>query len=313
MAKDEWSEDMRRAVASQFFTLFGKLSLERMSARTGGRIAKQTVARDREKLRKRQAPTQSSAESYAAAIGRPEGYDFGNPAEMDEFFAALTAARREYYDAAPIREHVTGVRHKSPKMWNLLHKRIGERKWESVIDVLETFFYSSDAENYKDSEAYMLFYMGMAYNNLGDPEMAAKQYAAAYNLIKTSNSETALKSHTAVDYALALQARPQSIPDRKLVPDLLTVALDNLPSDYAPALVNILIAASRLSDEWFGSFSGRIRDKLLDPGLDLDWTALRSMFKEQDELSDYHHDDMFQQVMDAIQVRIGQSAKEKKI
>ena len=303
MGDDKWNEQTRRMVAGQFFTLFGKLSLGQMEDRVGRRVSKQTLARDREKIALHQPPSQSSAEAYAAALGRPQGFDAADAGEMSEFVDAVIAARRDYYGAMQIRRHTTSATHRPPRMWPRLEQRIEDRDWTSVIDIVETFLDSDEASKHGDSLAYLQFYLGMAFANLGDNASSCRHYRESWHLIRHTNHDMDMKAHTALEYALALQTRSVGEPDREIVAQLLNAAIENFPKDYPAALVNILIAASRMSEAYFGHYSGRIKAILLDRSLDLDWSDLRSTLMEQEELRDYQNSDMLKEIVGAIEGR----------
>jgi len=306
----KWSDEVRRAVAGQFFTLFGKLSLGQMEERVGRRLSKQTLSRDREKIARHEAPSQSAAEAYAAAVGRPRGFDIADAEEMDAFVDAVIAARRDYFGAMQIRRHTSSATHRPPRMWPRLEQRIEDRDWTSVIDIIETFIDSGGAEKHHESLPYLQFYLGMAYANLGDSEASCRHFKESWQLIRHTNHDMAMKAHAALEYALALQTRPAREADKKVISMLLGTAIGNFPHDHPPALVNILIAASRMSEGYFGHFSGRMKEVILDPDLEMDWVSLLSTFMEQEELKDYHINDMFIEVIDAIKYRMSPSPEE---
>ncbi|OIQ34217.1 MAG: hypothetical protein BM559_06470 [Roseobacter sp. MedPE-SWchi] len=295
--------DTRRDIAIQFFLLFQNLSLEEMKSRVGGRLSKQTISRDREKVAKREAPSKASAEAYAAAIGRPSGYNTGDMQELIELMEDVTDKRRGFWNSQPIQVHETGVRIAQPKMFPRLEQRILEREWTAAIDIIQTFLESGDAEKHEDSFHYIEFYLGMAYRNLGDTKAARKHFGESFTIARRSDFDLNMKSHAAVHYALAIQESATKNGDKECILELLQIAIDNLPEDYPETLVNVLIVASRLSDEWFGLFAGRIYDIVKDPRINHDWASLCSKFMEQDGLQGYHENDMFKLIVETVDAR----------
>lgn len=62
--------DTRRDIAIQFFLLLQNLSLDEMKSRVGGRLSKQTISRDREKVAKPplRHPPRPTLQPLAAAV-----------------------------------------------------------------------------------------------------------------------------------------------------------------------------------------------------------------------------------------------------
>ncbi|MDK3075900.1 tetratricopeptide repeat protein [Sedimentitalea sp. JM2-8] len=305
MSSRKFNEDERRTIASIFFTIHDKLSLEEIREKLGKRIGKSTISRDKKGLRNRETPSQASAEAYAAALGYSDGIDTGDP---DVFGAVISSAleeRRNYFDRQPLFRHFTSATHKYPKVMSRIIRSLDERRWDNVIDLIATFREGDLSDAYGSVARYLEFYLGLAYRNLGDPGEALKHFKAAYELTpENTNEERDFLSHAAANYALALQDGARPLPKPEVLDHLLLVAVDTMPTDYPENLVNVLVVASRMPDGFFGISAERVAAKLRHFTNADDIERIRATFLAQIELQDLHEDDMFKHVIAAADERL---------
>lgn len=301
---DPLPDGTRRAIAAQFFTLFGHLSLEDMRTRCGKALSKQTISRDREKVARREVVSNMSARAYSYALERPAGFDSGDMVDMSKFVDAVITARSQFWDQQPVVRHWTSGTIGWQSMMPRIIGRIEARQWTAVIDIIETMRTIQGRDALAESEPYLEFYLGMASRNLGDVSRARGHFRRSFELVRYRDDDPDMKSHAAINYALSLQECATVSSNLDQIAELLNVAIDTAPDDHPATLINVLIAASRLSDQWFGFFGARVRDLIRRRNSELDWAYIRSNIMEHDGLQDYQDNDIVRQVVQAIDERL---------
>lgn len=306
MADPQFSEEERRTIASIFFTIFDKLSLEEMRSLLGNRIGKSTINRDKQGLRERAAPSSASAAAYAAALGygdtlKPDDSNF-----MRMVVDRAVSARRSFFDAQPLLRRFTSARHPYPaKTMARLFRAIDERRWDSVIDIIETFREGDTADKHASVAPYFEFYLGLSHRNLGDMTNALTHFRAAYEMIpEGTNEERDFLSHAAANYALALQDSAGPLPEPKVLDHLLSLAVGCMPENFPDVLVNAFVVASRMPNEYLGVTAERIASKVRTMREADEIERIRATFMEQIELRDLRDDDMFQYVIAALDKQV---------
>lgn len=306
MSDRSYTESERRLAASIFFVYFGHMSLDDMRQQVGKRIGKTTIARDRENLKERKAPTQASAEAYMAALELPEDFDISDIDGLTSVINQAVGSRQAYYTSQPLFRQFTSATHAYPnKTMIRITQALKDRKWDTLIAIIDTFREVGDSEKYKSIEPYLDFYLGMAYRNLGDPNTALKHFEAAYKAVpEATNEETDFLCHAAQNYALALQDSSRRQPPPEFIDDLLRIAIDKMPDNYPHTMVNTLVIASRMPEGFFGITAERVAAQLRGSRFEGDLTQIRTMLMEQTELKDLHNNDMFEHVVSAIEARL---------
>jgi len=306
MAKKTYSNQERRRIATIFFTIFDRLSLEEMRALMGNRLAKSTINRDRKGLRERDAPSQKSAEAYAAALGYGDTLDPETPDFMRQVVDQAIAARRRFFNEQPLVRSFTSAHHPYPKRaMARLFRAIEERRWESVIDIIETLREGDDTGRFTSVSPYLDFYLGLAARNLGDTADALIHFRAAYEAVREgTNEERDFLAHAAINYALALQDSSGAPPEPRELDNLLRIAVACMPDAYPDLLVNVLVAATRMPEDYLGVSAERIAAKLSSIKNVEEMKRIRAIFLAQKELKELHEDDMFLHVIAALDAQI---------
>ncbi|MBY6159426.1 hypothetical protein KUV73_01030 [Mameliella alba] len=308
MSDRSYTESERRLAASIFFVYFGHMSLDDMRQQVGKRIGKTTIARDRENLKERKAPSQASAEAYMAALELPEDFDISDIGGLTSVINQAVGSRQAYFTSQPLFRQFTSATHAYPnKTMIRITQALKDRKWDTLIAIIDTFREVGDSDKYNSIEPYLDFYLGMAYRNLGDPNTALKHFEAAYKAIpEATNEETDFLCHAAQNYALALQDSSRRQPAPEFIDDLLRIAIETMPDDYPHTMVNTLVIASRMPEGYFGITAERVARTLRGSRFADDLAEIRTMLVEQTELKDLHQNDMFQHVLAAIDARRAQ-------
>ena len=306
MAERPYSTEERRTIASIFFTVFDKSSLDEIRAILGNRIGKSTISRDRKGLRQREAPSRASVDAYAAAMGYADGIDTGDPDVLGAVVDKVISARRRYYDDQPVLRRFTSARHPFPaKVMSRIYRSMDERRWENVVDLIEVFRDGDTIGNYESLERYFEFYLGLAHRNLGDLSAALEHFRRAYEMTpEGTNEERDFLSYAAADYALALQESARPLPKPQAMDHILSVAVQCMPENFPDVLVNVMVVASRMPDGYFGISAERVASKIHEVQDPAELQRLRSILMAQIELKDLHEDGMFIHVITAIDERI---------
>lgn len=298
--EESWPEAKCLRVARQFFELHDGRSPRELSELLGGQISEATVRRDREECRKASgasAPSVRSARTYAAALGFPDGMDLDAPGMLRRFVDTAIALRRQFHARFPLLTYRTGSLIRLPRNFDRILRRIEEKNWTSVIDLIEPVLEEEPVpEDCRGAEPYLAFYLGLAFKREGDEAQGLRWFRRAFALVSGSNVETDLRRDAALEVAAGLVRLGRDFDDpaelRRAFEDALLFGAGD-----PVTLSNLLVLVTRL-DEVNGAYWGRaLVERLRRAGPDFDWPLFRATITTDVELKSCQDHAIYREVL----------------